>query len=196
MAQHPTHTKGHPASGKTHAVTEQPAGHKGGLPQLNADDFAPQLVWLALTFGALYWIMSRVALPRIAEVLETRRGQIADDLDAARNFRQKSELAEAAYKSDLAEAKARARTIAQETRDRLNAKIDSKRAEVDAKINARLAESEKRIVSAKQKALKEINGIAASTTSGIVEKLTGENIPDENLTATIETIVTGQGRNA
>ena len=45
----------------------------GGLPQLNPADFAPQLVWLAVTFVVLYLILSRVTLPRIGEVIEERR---------------------------------------------------------------------------------------------------------------------------
>ena len=69
---------------ETHASTSAQTGeHKAGLPQMNVNDFAPQLVWLALAFGVLYWVMSRIALPRIADAIETRNRQIADDLDAA-----------------------------------------------------------------------------------------------------------------
>ena len=191
MPQHEKHSNGKPASGDTHATT-QAVEHKGGLPQLNPDDFAPQLVWLALTFGALYWIMSRVALPRIADVIETRRGQIADDIDAARDFRQKSEIAEAAYKSDLADAKARAHTIAQETKDQLNAKTDRKRAEVDGSINAKLVESEKRIRTAKKAALKEVNVIATSTTGEIVSHLIGDKVSDKDLAKAIKAVTANQ----
>ncbi|MCP4935691.1 MAG: F0F1 ATP synthase subunit B' [bacterium] len=169
----------------------QAAEHKGGLPQLNADDFAPQLVWLALTFGALYWIMARIALPRIADVLEKRRDHIASDIDAAHKFKQKSEEAEASYKASLADAKTKAHTIAQETRDELNAKTDAKRADVDSQINAKLIDAEKRIKTAKKSALKEINVIATTTTKDIVEHLIGNKTSDKDLANALKSIAAG-----
>ena len=169
----------------------QAAAPKGGLPQLNSDDFAPQLVWLALTFGALYWIMSRIALPRIADVIEKRRDHIASDIDAAKQFKQRSETAEAAYLADLADAKSKAHAIAQETRDQLNAKTDARRADVDSQLNAKLIESEKRIGAAKKAALKEINAIATSTTREIVNHLIGKKPSNKDLAKAIKSIAAG-----
>ena len=189
QSQPASQTGAHGGPAKTHATTGAAGGeHKGGLPQLNVDDFAPQLVWLALTFGALYWIMSRIALPRIADVIEKRRDHIATDIDAANQFKQRSEAAEAAYKSDLVDAKAKAHAIALETKDQLNATTDRQRADVDAKINAKLAESEQRIKSAKKSALKEVNVIATSTTAEIVNHLIGEKASDKDISQAIKSI--------
>ena len=56
------------------------------MPQL---DFAnplttSQVVWMAVIFGVLYYLLSAWALPQVASVLDDRAARIGADLDSAR----------------------------------------------------------------------------------------------------------------
>ncbi len=59
---------------------------KKGMPQLDFSDplLLSQVVWLAIIFLALYLLLSRWALPQVAEVLDERARRIKGDLEAAR----------------------------------------------------------------------------------------------------------------
>ena len=57
------------------------------MPQLNPLDWAPQIIWLVITFSILYVLMKRVALPRIGSVIEARHARIAGDIEAADKLR-------------------------------------------------------------------------------------------------------------
>ena len=75
------------------------------MPQLESATFISQIVWLAVTFLALYVVMARIALPRIGEVLEARQDRIAHDLDTAASLKAEAEAALAAYETSIAEAR-------------------------------------------------------------------------------------------
>jgi len=150
----------------------EPSG-KPGMPQLDFSGYAPQIVWLAITFVALYILMSRVALPRIATVIEHRRDRIASDLDAAARLKEETDEVIAAYEAELAEARGRAHQIAAETRDKLNTELAEERAEVEAGLAKKTAEAEKRIADTKAKALAEVDSAAADAAGEIITSLTG-----------------------
>lgn len=147
------------------------------MPQLNAADWAPQLIWLAITFIGLYLVMARVALPRIGAVIEQRRDRIAHDLDNAARLKEQGERAVAAYEAALAEARAKANGIAQETRNKLNAETERQRAALEATLAAKTAEAEKTIGRTKDAAMAQVKDVAAEAAEAIVEKLVGGSVP-------------------
>jgi len=161
------------------AVAAAAATHEeksGGLPQLNPADFSPQLVWLALTFVALYFILSRVALPRIGEVIEERKDRVQRDLDAAERFKADTDAALAAYEKALSDARQKASSMAKDVREKLTAETDQERAAVEKQLAAKLTEAEARISETKSKALQSVDEIAAETASAVVTKLLGEDV--------------------
>ncbi len=158
--------------------TEVPhdAGQEKPFPPLNPENFAPQLFWLALTFGALYVILSRVALPRVSEVIEERRDRIQRDLDAADRLKDETEKALRGYEQALSEARSNASGIAKKERETLDTEVAKEQAKVEDQITAKLTEAESRIADTKAKALKGINTIAADTAVAIVAKLLGDTV--------------------
>jgi F-type H+-transporting ATPase subunit b len=160
------------------AVTthEEKSGGGGGLPQLNPADFPPQLVWLAITFAVLYFIMARVALPRIGEVIEERKDRVQRDLDAAGRFKADTDAALAAYEQALSDARQKASSLAKDMRDKLTAETDKERGTVEGQLSSKLAEAESRIAATKSRALTSVDEIAAETASAVVSKLLGEEV--------------------
>jgi F-type H+-transporting ATPase subunit b len=147
--------------------------HGRGFPPFDKQTFASQLVWLALTFIALYVLMSRVALPRVGSILEERRKRIEGDLSDAQRLKGDSDAAIAAHEKALADARARAQTLANETREKAAAAAERRRKELDAGLQARIAEAEKAIVATRTTAMANVRGIASEAAAAIVERLTG-----------------------
>ena len=121
------------------------AGHAKVFSPLDSATFVPQLVWLALTFGLLYVLLKRFALPRVGEVIEERRERIQRDFEKAEKLKAETEQALASYEQALAEARTKANAIAKDVRDKLAAEVDKERAAVDAQIASKVADAEARI---------------------------------------------------
>ncbi len=149
---------------------------KPGLPQLDVNYFAPQLFWLALTFAALFFLMSKVALPRIGDVVAERSGRIARDIEAAAKLKGETDKALADYEKALSDARGKASTMAKETREALGRDTEAEKSKVEAQLSTKLQEAEARIAATKTKALSAVNDIAAETASAVVGRLIGQDV--------------------
>jgi F-type H+-transporting ATPase subunit b len=175
------------AAEKTTAHTEAPGSpHKAPFPPFERETFPSQIVWLVVFFIALYVVTWRLVQPRVGGILEARRSRIAGDLAEANRLKGESEEAIAAYEKALADARARAQTIAGETRDRLQADADRNRKVVEERLNARLAEAEQAIAATKTAAMANVRGIAAEAAAAIVTRLTGITAPGSAVDAAVD----------
>ncbi len=147
------------------------------MPQLNPLDWGPQIIWLAITFGILYLLMVKVALPRIGGVIDARAAHIAKDLAAADKLRRETEEAIAAYEQALAEAKQKAHAIIDAGRTKLKEEVAAERAKLDRELGKKSAEAEARINQAKTSAMKDVSAVAADVAADIVRQLIGANPP-------------------
>jgi F-type H+-transporting ATPase subunit b len=167
---------------ETHTEVGAPEQHESsGMPQLNANDWAPQLVWLAISFGLLYVLMARVALPRIATVLEERRDKIADDIDKADQLKKQTDEAIQSYEAALADARARAHTIVAENRRTLEQENEGLRADIDAQLQQQATEAETKIASMKEAAMANVRSVAIDAVDDIVQMLIGDSVDEPSI---------------
>jgi len=173
------------------AGTGAPAGGGHGeasFPPFDPANFTPMLIWLSLSFGLLYLLMSKIALPRVESILHTRADKIAKDIGEANAFRARSEEAAAAHDKTIADAKAKALALAQETHARLSAETEANRLALEAELNARLAASETQILEMKAEAMGNVEAIASEAAAAIVQHMTGNLADPRAIARAIATI--------
>jgi len=145
-----------------------------GMPQLDFSNWGNQIFWLLVTLVVIYFVLSRIALPRIAAVLAERQGTITNDIAAAEELKAKAVEAEEAYNKALADARAEALRIVAETKAEIQADLDAATAKADAEIAVKVAEGEKAIAEIRANALESVKVVAKDTTAEIIAALGGE----------------------
>jgi F-type H+-transporting ATPase subunit b len=187
-----THS-GVPPAGTGHLSTgteaTPPGEHGGGFPPFQKDTFASQLLWLAVTFGLLYLIASKLALPRVGGIIADRRARIAGDLAEAARMKNAADAAIASYEKSLADARARAQATAAETRDKVNAQAEVRRKEVEAGLHAKLAAAEETIAATRTAAMTNVQAIAKEVAVAIVTRLTGKAPTEQSAAAAVKAAI-------
>lgn len=143
----------------------------GIFPPLDTSTYPSQLFWLAITFGILLFLLSRVLLPRLGGILEERSNRIADDLDSAARMQREAEAAGKAYEQSLADARAKAHNVAETTRANITSELDTEMQTADAQAAKQLAQAEAKIQKTRAGALANVDDIATETAQAVVEHL-------------------------
>ncbi len=178
------------ASSEATSHAADAAASAPGMPQLDFSNWGNQIFWLVITLVAIYFVLSRIALPRIANVLAERQGTITNDIAAAEGLKAKAADAEAAYNKALADARAEAQAIVAEAKLEIQGELDIATAKADAEISAKAAESEKAIADIRAGALESVKVVASETAAEIVAALGGK-ADDKAVNAAVDTRMKG-----
>ncbi len=172
------------------AIALQPGDHheEAGFPPMNPEFFASQILWLAITFGVFYYVLSKTIVPRISTVLENRRERIALDLQAAERMRQDADEAQAAYEQELASARKNSARIAGEARDKARADADAQRKSIESDLDARLESAQTRIADVKARALADVGTIAEDAAEAILNDIAGLGVSREDVSRAVQSV--------
>ena len=172
----------------TKTATETQTEHKAGFPPFEPESFPSQLLWLAITFCAIYLFVSRVIVKRVGGAIAERAARIARDLDDAAAAQARAEEATAAYEKSLAEARDKAQGIARDTRNAVSTASEGKRKSIEADLSVKLAGADKEIAARKQDAMANVGTIARETAGAIVARLTGQAATPAELASALSAV--------
>lgn len=145
------------------------------MPQFDqiGEIYASQLFWLAIFFGAMFFIVGRGMLPRIVSTVDTRNQKIEDDLKVADDARDRAAALEEQYRQEMDRARSAAAGVSAEAKAKAalatEASIKKADAAIDRKVEAALA----KIGEARSVARGQIETIAAEAAEAMVERVAG-----------------------
>ena len=158
----------------------------GGMPQLNPEFWISQIFWLALTFGTLYVILSKLILPKISANLELRKSQIQENIEAAERQRENSETKLKEYEDIILKSKMKSKNIFKEAREKIIKDISFKKDTLDKQIEEEIKKTEQEIEILKKSASIKINKIAIETSSELLKKLIGTEVNNSSISAIVD----------
>lgn len=145
------------------------------MPQFDqiGEIYASQLFWLAIFFGAMFFIVGRGMLPRIVSTVDTRNQKIEDDLKIADEARDRAAALEEEYRQEMDRARSAAAGVSAEAKAKaaVSTEASIKKADkaIDVKVEAALA----KIGEARSVARGQIETIAAEAAEAMVERVAG-----------------------
>jgi F-type H+-transporting ATPase subunit b len=162
------------------------------MPQFNPEWFASQIFWLVVTFVVLYLLMSRIALPRVSQIIEDRQNKVEDDLAKAEKLRTEAQEVYEAYEKALQEARADAQKVLRETGDEIAAEQAKRNEAFTKELDQKTREAEDRIQAAKTEALDSLQSVAGEVAQSATAKLIGANIGKDRAEKAVKQAMGGE----
>lgn len=161
------------------------------MPQFDPSTYSSQLLWLLITFGVLFLIVWKVALPRISDVRDARQRRVEDDLKKAEALRAEAEGLFAALEKSRANATSEAQGIHRAAAQAISEERARRLTEAAQRIAAETGAAERRIAEEKNRAAETIPDVAGEVVRAAVERLIGASVGQSEARGAIEAARSG-----
>lgn len=162
------------------------------MPQLEQiATYVSQAFWLVVTFGLLYLILWRAALPKVADLLQERQERIDDDLEKARQLKEEAETVLQAYEAAMSGARSQAQDILRQAADAAAKDAEQRHAALSEKLAKDADAAEARIDAAREEALANVRAVAAEAARQATNRLIGGSISEADADAAVAKALEG-----
>ena len=141
------------------------------MPQLDISTFTSQLFWLCVCFFSMLFIMSKIIVPKIADIMDQRQRKIDGYLNKAHTLTLEAEEALKKYQDALADATREAGLAIAQTQNELAGYMQQKQDELNLKLQKKIEQGEAEINKNKEEALTKVKEVSEDLALEIVNKI-------------------------
>jgi F-type H+-transporting ATPase subunit b len=138
------------------------------------------MIWTLLVVGISYYVLNKLAFPRIAEALDRRQRAIEDSIDAAEKTRTEAEQILSEYRERLAEARGQADEIVARARKTGEAAENEIVADARSKREEMMEQTRRDIEAETRRAIQAIRAEVADLTVLATEKVARKSLTDDD----------------
>src|SRR4051794_15833593 len=144
------------------------------------------MIWTLIVFGVSFYVLAKVAFPRIAEALDKRQHAIEESIEASDRTRREADQLLAEYRERLAEARQQADDIVARARKTGEAHENEVLAEARGKREEMMEQTRRDIEAETRRAIQEIRAEVADLTVLATEKVTRKSLTGEDQKRLVE----------
>jgi F-type H+-transporting ATPase subunit b len=166
------------------------------VPQFEPSVFIPQLFWLSVIFGLLYFVVVRPTLPKVGRVIEARETRVAADLDAAEAAKGNADTIRTRYDDGMAAARKTAQSEVAVAKEAAARATEQRLAGLSAELDGRTKMAVAKLEAARAAAQAKLAASAADLTADAVRRIAGIDVQASEIEAVLHAGATaGEVRN-
>lgn len=157
------------------------------MPQISQiDSFISQIFWLFLSFGIIYFYISKIAGPKLTSVILRRQNIITSDIETAEKANEDAEKSRLEFETKLELSRKTASDIISKASDEIKQNNDVAISSLESEIKAQISKAESEISLAKKSAEESLNEQIVDFVEEILVKLSGAKIDSQVIVKHLE----------
>jgi F-type H+-transporting ATPase subunit b len=156
------------------AAEEEPEGIDLILPE------AAELIWGAIAFVIVLYVLTKVAFPKLREVIEQREQTIQGSLEQAESTKTEAQKLLDDYRKQVADARGEANRIIEESRQQAEQIRKDLIAKAERDAEGVVERAQEQIAAERNRTVQELQGQIAQFSIELAEKVVGRSLDTES----------------